>query len=385
MDFKNYHSVYKNELLENNIPFWERHCQDKEFGGFFTFLDRDGSVYDTDKYMWLQWRTVYMFAELYLSDFSQPRWLNIAKDGFEFLLRHGKSPDGSYYFALNRQGEPAVAPYNIYSDCFAVMGSAALYRAAKEEKYYDEAVSAMGSYLRRLDNPKGRWEKSLPGRKKMLSLGHYMMLANMGLIMKECLGTDKYDADVLSAAELVLDKFYHPEYKILFENITPSHEFDLSSCDGRHINPGHGLEALWFIMRIGQIYGREDILQKAASKIINALEFGWDKEFGGIYYFMDALGKPHVELQWDMKLWWVHCEAIIAALMAYKITGEEKFAEWFKRLHDWTWARYPDPQHGEWFAYLNRRGEPASLMKGGKWKTCFHLPRMLLICERLLR
>lgn len=385
MDFAKYQKQYRDELIDNVVPFWEKNCIDKEYGGFFTMLDRDGSAYDMEKYMWMQWRVVYMFAELYNSEFKQERWLDIAKNGFDFLTKNGKAEDGSYYFALNRQGVPSVAPYNIYSDCFATMGAATLYKATGDRKYYAEASSAMESYLGRIDNPKGKWEKTLSGRKKMLSLGHYMMLANMGLLMKECLGTDKYDNDIIRSAELVLERFYNPEYKILFENITPDYKFDFDSCDGRHINPGHGLEALWFIMRIGAIFRRNDIIQRTLPLIHSTLEFGWDRTNGGIYYFMDVKGKPHIELQWDMKLWWVHCEALIATLMAYRFSGEKSFLDSFEKLHDWTWSHFPDPQYGEWFAYLNRRGEATSMMKGGKWKTFFHLPRMLLICQELLK
>lgn len=113
--------------------------------------------------------------------------------------------------------------------------------------------------------------------------------------------------------------------------------------------------------------------------ISDTLELGWDREFGGIYYFMDALGKPHLELQHDMKLWWPHNEALIALLYACRLSGEDKFLEKFRQVDQWTWSHFPDPEYGEWFAYLNRRGEVTHKLKGGKWKTFFHLPRCLKV------
>nr|MDO8116567.1 AGE family epimerase/isomerase [Candidatus Sigynarchaeota archaeon] len=80
------------------------------------------------------------------------------------------------------------------------------------------------------------------------------------------------------------------------------------------------------------------------------------------------------------KLWWVHCEALVATLLAYRLTGDVAFLDWFKKVDTWTWAHFPDTVHGEWFGYLNRRGEPTHFLKGGKWKTFFHLPRCLLFC-----
>ncbi len=381
---RNLATKYGIELLENIIPFWERNSPDKEFGGYINCLDRDGKPYDCEKHMWMQWRIVYMFAELASKPFGKESWIRHAEQGFEFLTKHGKSEDGSYYFALNRDGSPAVAPYNIYSDCFAAMGSAALFKATGREDCQKEAVSAMESYLKRMDNPKGRWSKAMPGKCKRLSFGHYMILANLGAVMKEKLGIDRFESDADKAADIALNRFYNPQFGVLFENVNSDGAFDLDSCEGRHLNPGHGLEALWFIMDYARRKGRKDIIDKAASIIKSTMDFAWDKENGGIFYFMDALDRPNPELQWDMKLWWPHCEALVALLMAYKLTGGDKeLLDWFLKVHEWTWSHFPDPDHGEWFAYLNRCGEPTSTLKGGKWKCFFHLPRMLLTCSKL--
>ncbi len=380
MNFTPYLQRYEKELTENVIPFWEKNCIDHEYGGYFTSLDRDGSVYDTEKYMWMQWRIVYMFATFAMTDYRKDHFIDIAKQGFDFLTRHGKSEDGTYYFALNRQGEPSIAPYNIFSDCFAAMGAAALYRADGGEIYRKEAENAMHNYIRRMNNPKGRWEKSLPGRKKRLSLGHFMILANLGNVMKDNLGTSQFDGDTEQAVRTVMAKFHHPEFNILFENVNPDGTFDLDSCDGRLINPGHGLESMWFVLQYAEKNNDHDLIRQAANIIKGLFEFGVDKTHGGIYYFMDVLNKPHLELQWDMKLWWPHNEAMIAALYAYRLTGDEYFLSKFMEMDEYSFAHFKDPDHPEWFAYLNRRGEPTHLLKGGKWKTFFHLPRALLVC-----
>jgi len=114
MNFNKTITRYENELLESVVPFWEKNCIDRKYGGYFTFLDRDGSVYDTEKFMWMQWRIVYMFATLYMTEYRKDKWLDIARQGYDFLVKHGKSEDGSYYFALNRKGRPSVAPYKSF-------------------------------------------------------------------------------------------------------------------------------------------------------------------------------------------------------------------------------------------------------------------------------
>ncbi len=378
-----YLSVYEQELVNTVIPFWEKNCPDREYGAYFTCLDRDGSVYDTEKFMWMQWRVVWMLSELYTKLEAKQEWLDLAESGYRFLTEHGKDESGRYYFSIARDGEPTMAPYSVFSECFAVMGCAAYYRATGDESAKAEAIRAFENYLQRESRPKGEWTKELSGRKAGKNLGFYMMKANLYVVLEECLGDTSFRQKTLDTVNTVLDEFWNDEHKVIFENIGLDGSFDLDSMIGRQLNPGHAIEAMWFIMNAAARSGNTDLINRAADVVLAELEFGWDKQFGGIYYFMDVLGKPHVELQWNMKLWWVHNEALIATAMAYKLTGRAEFADWFEKIHDWTWSRFPDAEYGEWYAYLDRYGKPTHSLKGGKWKGFFHLPRMLLVCRNL--
>ena len=51
--------------------------------------------------------------------------------------------------------------------------------------------------------------------------------------------------------------------------------------------------------------------------------YGLDPEHGGLFYFLDVEGHSPTQLEWGMKLWWVHCEALVALLMAYQCTRKE--------------------------------------------------------------
>lgn len=379
-----YLPIYSDALINDCIPFWVKNCPDKEFGGYFTCLERDGRVYDTEKFMWLQWRIVWMLCELYSTLEPNPKWLRLAKNGYDFLLTNGRDLQNRYYFALTCEGMPTMAPYSVFSECFAVMGCAAYYRASGDKAAKDEALRAFENYTSRESRPKGEWTKEMPGKPAMKSLGFYMMRANLSVVLEECLGDTSFRADLMHTVETVLNDFWNTEHRVMFENVKLDGNFDLSSMAGRHLNPGHAIEAMWFIMNAGHKAGRQDIIDKSADVLLAELEFGWDKEYGGIYYFMDVLGKPHVELQANMKLWWVHNEAIVATLMAYKLTGRKEFADWFELLHEWSWSHFPDTEYGEWYAYLDRYGKVTNTLKGGKWKGFFHHPRMLLVCKQIM-
>jgi N-acylglucosamine 2-epimerase len=137
---------------------------------------------------------------------------------------------------------------------------------------------------------------------------------------------------------------------------------------------------MWFLMDIAEKLERPALIEKAARICLEILEYSWDKEYGGIFYFMDAKNAPLQQLEWDQKLWWVHQETLIALSKAYLHTARKDVWAWFERVHQYAWQHFPDPENGEWFAYLNRAGKPHLTLKGGKWKGCFHTPRALYEC-----
>ena len=67
----------------------------------------------------------------------------------------------------------------------------------------------------------------------------------------------------------------------------------------------------------------------------------------------------------------------MALAKGYAFTGDERSAKWFEKIHTYTWNHFRDKEYGEWFGYLNRRGEVLLSLKGRKWKGCFHIPRIL--------
>lgn len=83
MDLKKLANQYKDELMNNVLPFWLDHSQDTEYGGYFTCLDREGNIFDTDKFIWLQGREVWMFSMLYNRVEKRQEWLDCAIQGGE--------------------------------------------------------------------------------------------------------------------------------------------------------------------------------------------------------------------------------------------------------------------------------------------------------------
>lgn len=378
VDFKQISSRYKRELLENCLPFWLEHSQDKEYGGYFSCLNRDGSVYDTDKFIWLQGREVWMFAMLYNNVEKNQQWLDCAIQGAEFLKKYGHDENWDFYFSVNREGRPLVQPYNIFSNTFACMAFAQLAKATGNDEYALIARRIFGRILERRSNPKGQWCKAYPGTRPMKDFALPMIICNMALEIEDIL-EDKsvLEQTIDTCLHEVFDVFYQPELGCMLENVSSVDGAPVDCFEGREINPGHDLEALWFMMNLGVRRGDKALIEKCVEIALCVIERGWDKEFGGIYYFLDAKGVPQQKLEWDQKLWWVHIESAIAMLKGYQLTGNEKCLEWFMKLDAYLWDNFKDKEYPEWYGYLNRRGEVLLPLKGGKWKGCFHVPRGL--------
>lgn len=383
IDFKALAEQYKHELLDSVIPFWLDKSQDLEYGGYFTCLDRDGSVYDTDKFIWLQGREVWMFAKLYNEVEHNPTWLACAEQGAQFLMKHAHDGNLNWYFALDREGHPLVEPYNIFSYTFAVIAFGQLAIATGKQEYADIAKRTFDIVLSKVSNPKGQWNKAVPGSRSLKTFDLPMILCNVALEIEPLLDADFLNKTIETCLHEVLDVFYRPELGLIVEAVGT--DGSLVDClDGRKLNPGHAIESTWFIMDLGKRLGRQDLIEKAVEISLSELNYGWDKEFGGVFYFMDRLGKPRHELEYDQKLWWVHLESLISTLKGYQLTGNTQCLEWFERLHDYTWSHFRDADYPEWYGYLNRRGEVLLPLKGGKWKGCFHVPRGLFNCWRIL-
>ena len=384
IDFKELENLYKKELFDNVLPFWLDNSLDNEFGGYFTCLDRKGKVFDTDKFIWLQGRQVWMFAMLYNNVEKRQEWLDAAIHGAEFLKKYGHDGNYNWYFSLAQDGTPLVHPYNIFSYTFATMAFGQLSKATGNEEYAEIAKRTFEIILEKKDNPKGEWNKAFPGGRSLKNFALPMILSNLALEIEYLLDEETLNQTIEDVVHEVMNVFLRPELGgIVVENVNEDGTLS-DTFDGRLVNPGHAIESMWFIMDLGVRLNRPELIEQAVETTLTMIEYGWDKEHGGIYYFMDRLGHPTQQLEWDQKLWWVHIETLISLLKGYHLTGNEKCLEWYEKVHDYTWTHFKDPEHPEWWGYLNRQGEVLLDLKGGKWKGCFHVPRGMYQCWKTL-
>ena len=195
--------------------------------------------------------------------------------------------------------------------------------------------------------------------------------------------TAYYDEVIKNLVQDMIGLHYKADLQCVLENVGMDGSI-LDNPTGRTINPGHSIENSWFLMNQAVYADDKELLGKALNILCWSLEIGWDKEYGGIYYFRDVYGRPCEQLEHDMKLWWVHNEALIATLYAYNLTGDTYYEEWYEKIHEYVFRHFPDTEYGEWYGYLHRDGSVSHEQKGSLWKGPYHLPRAMMLCEKIL-
>jgi N-acylglucosamine 2-epimerase len=376
--------IYRDGLLEDVLPFWLRHAPDEKFGGFRFFLDADGSPLSGDKAMWTTCRFVWLLSRLCNTVEPREEWLRWAKHGMDFIRKHGFDSDGRMWYSVTRDGTPLRKRRYLFTETFGVIALAEYARAAGDDEARQQARDLYRLILRYHTTPGLLEPKGVPGTRPMKSHAMPMILMATTRVLREVDDDPLYTEVVDGALHEVLHHFLKPEYKCLLENVGPDGEF-IDEPAGREVNPGHAIETAWFIMEEARARENDAALIESASKILDwSLEIGWDEEFGGLYYFRDCKGLPCAQYEHDMKLWWPHTEALYATLLAHHLTGKARYLDWHDKVREWTYAHFPDPEHGEWFGYLHRDGTVSHRLKGNMWKGPFHTPRMLLNCCQLL-
>lgn len=386
-----YVKFYNDFLLDNVVPFWEKSdLIDEECGGFITSVDRQGKSYNDDKSVWFQGRCLWTFSKLLNEYGYNEKWAKAANSGAEFIKKYCIDKDGRMFFTVTKDGKPLRKRRYYFSESFLVAGFAEYYVFTKDEKdlelaekYFDLMYSI---YRNPSSDPFKITPKENPEVRNLHSNANPMVLVSTAqqLLRVDAERKEYYEKIIGDLIADMIGLHYKEEYKCVLENVFTDGSV-LDNPTGRTINPGHSIENSWFLMNYAAKKQDNDLLKKALNILDWSLELGWDKEYGGVYYFRDLFSRPCEQLEHDMKLWWVHNECLIATLAAYKLTGDEKYFDKFETIHEYCFLHFADKECGEWYGYLHRDGTVSHTQKGSLWKGPYHLPRCLVNVQKLLQ
>lgn len=385
---KSWAESYKKDLTENIMPFWMKYGLDRENGGVYTCVNRDGSLMDTTKSVWFQGRFAFICSFAYNNVEKNQEWLDAAKSTLEFIEKHCFDEQGHMYFSVTAEGKPLRKRRYVFSETFAAIAMSEYALATGDQHWAKRAIQVFEDTQRFLATP-GFLPAKFEADVKLQGHSIVMILINVGSCIRKVVDDPKLTQQIDESIEKLKKYFIHPEFKCLLETVGENGEF-IDTNMTRTINPGHCIETSWFIMEEAKLRGWDKPMFDLALQVFDwSWDWGWDKQYGGIINFRDCKNLPPQDYSQDMKFWWPQCETIIASLYAYLGTGDEKYLYRHERISEWTYAHFPDAEYGEWYGYLHRDGTVAQPAKGNLYKGPFHIPRMMIkgyvLCQEILK
>lgn len=385
---KSWAESYKKDLTENIMPFWMKYGLDRENGGVYTCVNRDGSLMDTTKSVWFQGRFAFICSFAYNNVEKNQEWLDAAKSTLEFIEKHCFDEQGHMYFSVTAEGKPLRKRRYVFSETFAAIAMSEYALATGDQHWAKRAIQVFEDTQRFLATP-GFLPAKFEADVKLQGHSIVMILINVGSCIRKVVDDPKLTQQIDESIEKLKKYFIHPEFKCLLETVGENGEF-IDTNMTRTINPGHCIETSWFIMEEAKLRGWDKPMFYLALQVFDwSWDWGWDKQYGGIINFRDCKNLPSQDYSQDMKFWWPQCETIIASLYAYLGTGDEKYLYRHERISEWTYAHFPDAEYGEWYGYLHRDGTVAQPAKGNLYKGPFHIPRMMIkgymLCQEILK
>lgn len=385
---KSWAESYKKDLTENIMPFWMKYGLDRENGGVYTCVNRDGSLMDTTKSVWFQGRFAFICSFAYNNVEKNEERLDAAKSTLEFIEKHCFDEQGHMYFSVTAEGKPLRKRRYVFSETFAAIAMSEYALATGDQHWAKRAIQVFEDTQRFLATP-GFLPAKFEADVKLQGHSIVMILINVGSCIRKVVDDPKLTQQIDESIEKLKKYFIHPEFKCLLETVGENGEF-IDTNMTRTINPGHCIETSWFIMEEAKLRGWDKPMFDLALQVFDwSWDWGWDKQYGGIINFRDCKNLPPQDYSQDMKFWWPQCETIIASLYAYLGTGDEKYLYRHERISEWTYAHFPDAEYGEWYGYLHRDGTVAQPAKGNLYKGPFHIPRMMIkgymLCQEILK
>lgn len=391
MDIANYlkdwTDRYRQDLINNIMPFWLNNGLDLENGGIYTCLDREGKIMDRTKSVWFQGRFAFVCSYAYNTIDKREEWLDAARRTIEFIEKYCFDSDGRMYFEVTATGVPLRKRRYVFSETFAIIAMSEYAIASGDRTYAEKALNLFKKTLEFVETP-GVLPEKYTSNLKLKGHSLTMILINTASRVRAVISDPILDEQIEKSIKTIVSDFMHPEFEALLETVGPNGEF-VDTIMGRTINPGHCIETAWFILEEAKYRNWDKELVEIGTTILDwSWKWGWDDAYGGISNFRDCKNLPAQDYSHDMKFWWPQTEAIIATLYAYKATGNQKYLEMHREISEYTYKHFPDNEYGEWYGYLHFDGSVSQHAKGNLFKGPFHIPRMMIksyeLCKDLL-
>ena len=336
---------------EHGFQFLRDVMWDKQHGGFYTLVDRKGTVKNgDDKNAYGNAFGLYALSAYYHMSHDTAA-LNLAKKSFNWLEQHSHDPIHKGYFQhLRRDGTPIKR--NSSTPSTADLG----YKDQNSSIHLLEALTELYAV----------WPAPLV-RERLDEMLH---------LVRDVITTPK--------GNLVL--FFQPDWTpVSFRDSSEAAVLKHRNLD--HVSFGHDVETAYLMLEASHTLGLKNdtkTLTIGKRMVDHALTNGWDKKLGGFYdqgyYFKDKAGMTIINAG---KNWWSQAEGLnTLLLMADRYPNDPAhYFDQYKFLWQYCQTYLIDHENGEWYEEgIDHDPKRKMGLKGHIWKAAYHTYRALSSC-----
>lgn len=407
------HREMQHHLLNELLPFWKVRGVDHEYGGFLTYLDRNGNpTGETLKTLVCQLRMIFTSSEISRNNLDPDgTFLGYAKQGVDFVCRHfWDDRHGGWFWTTERDGTPADRAKIMYGQSFGVYAMSEYAMASGDRNALDMAVQTYNTIKTKAADVEWGgcgeffeedWSPKKPGvyggDRKGYDVHMHLMEAYTNLY--EATGDHKHREETQRIINLLFNRVIHPEFgtgvaqfafdwtplrAILFKNVWGA-DRDVEEDEGRPLNNtsfGHNVEFAWLLKHSINILGlnMDDYREKIRKLINHCVAYGIDREKGGVY----CEGPHDGPAREKNKEFWQQAECLIGLADAYLLFGEEKYWDAYENVHRFVMDVMINHEVGEWWPLFDENNTLLWTHMAHAWKINYHTVRSAILTENRL-
>lgn len=386
LNLQELHDRYHDELFKRFLPAMESLCIDHEYGGFMCDVDiATRKSISTIKRVWNQGRGIWVYSFLYNNFEKNPRYLEIAKNAIDFIMKLKPKDDHFFDGSYSREGNRISGPGDIYGNLFVAEGLAEYAKASGDKSYLKTAKEMILYCLDRYDRPDYIYDISYaPGKPKMhgpRNLGHWMIF----LSLSSQILTQEPDPELEKLADRCIDaimkQHLNEEFNIL--NEMRNHDFSLPKNEYANFAViGHGIETLAFVM--AEAVRRKDaVLFKASEAAFKRhVEVAADKLYGG---YFEVLFNANTYSWSPSKSTWCQQEVNIGVLISLEHTGQQWAEDCFNEGDAYMIEKMRCPDYAFWTFGGNRKVVNPDTKTIEHYHMSRYLMRNMLALQRIMK
>ncbi|WP_080059313.1 AGE family epimerase/isomerase [Spirosoma aerolatum] len=393
LDFQKLSAQYQQALLRQVVPFWLKHSQDAQCGGYFDALTATGGVIEGDKSVAAQAQQTLAFSWLYTTFDGQTAWLDHARNGAMFLSQFAHDDQIHCYGQLDRRGRPVAPAADFTPDAYVVMAYVQLFRATGEDDWAMLAKQTFSSIHQRRGINLQTHAISPEKYRQSRHLAEALTILKATVAMQPLLEEESWKQSLDAILQEIMHEFVDRRTDTLREYILTDGGF-LNTPEGRRLNVGLTFQAANYLLDVytESIRSKNAVTGLITRKVISQVvawcqqmcEQAWDETTAGLNQYIDFKGQPIVFPESQQKWAWVHAEALSALLKCYHHTHNADCLTWFQRIHDYTFQYFPDPKTTGWHLVIDTQGQPSIPVKAIPTVGCYSLIRCLTETAKLL-